>query len=84
MPVELLKELTFCVGRGSEPLCNVCWEVCVLCDLPGSARCCFERVCLQLCHLMSLPSAGSWFGNAETKRRYIGVMMLTLTPRYVL
>ncbi|XP_009947519.1 PREDICTED: serine protease HTRA2, mitochondrial-like, partial [Leptosomus discolor] len=22
----------------------------------------------------------SWFGNAETKRRYIGVMMLTLTP----
>nr|XP_047911750.1 serine protease HTRA2, mitochondrial isoform X2 [Anser cygnoides] len=23
---------------------------------------------------------GSWFGNAETKRRYIGVMMLTLTP----
>ncbi|KFP78165.1 hypothetical protein N310_03091, partial [Acanthisitta chloris] len=21
----------------------------------------------------------SWFGNAETKRRYIGVMMLTLT-----
>ncbi|XP_010221629.1 PREDICTED: serine protease HTRA2, mitochondrial-like [Tinamus guttatus] len=23
----------------------------------------------------------SWFGNAEAKRRYIGVMMLTLTPR---
>ncbi|XP_065490261.1 serine protease HTRA2, mitochondrial isoform X2 [Caloenas nicobarica] len=23
---------------------------------------------------------GSWFGNTETKRRYIGVMMLTLTP----
>ncbi|NWR45703.1 HTRA2 protease, partial [Regulus satrapa] len=22
----------------------------------------------------------SWFGNSETKRRYIGVMMLTLTP----
>lgn len=55
----------------------------MLCDSPGSARCCFECVCLQPCHLMSLPSAGSWFGNAETKRRYIGVMMLTLTPRYV-
>ncbi|XP_075705015.1 serine protease HTRA2, mitochondrial-like [Rhinoderma darwinii] len=26
-------------------------------------------------------SQGSWFGRAEVKQRYIGVMMLTLTPR---
>lgn len=27
---------------------------------------------------------GSWFGTSGSKRRYIGVMMLTLTPRYEL
>lgn len=26
-------------------------------------------------------SQGSWFRDSDTKRRYIGVMMLTLTPR---
>lgn len=26
-------------------------------------------------------SQGSWFRDSNTKRRYIGVMMLTLTPR---
>lgn len=27
--------------------------------------------------------ADSWFGISGSQRRYIGVMMLTLTPRYV-
>lgn len=27
-------------------------------------------------------SQGSWFRDSDTRRRYIGVMMLTLTPRY--
>lgn len=26
-------------------------------------------------------SQGSWFPGSDTRRRYIGVMMLTLTPR---
>lgn len=26
-------------------------------------------------------SPGSWFPGSDTRRRYIGVMMLTLTPR---
>ncbi|KAG6931522.1 HtrA serine peptidase 2, partial [Chelydra serpentina] len=35
---------------------------------------------LGLLDLVPFPLAGSWFGSTEMKRRYIGVMMLTLTP----
>lgn len=51
----------------------------------GSAQHCSEHVCFPAMTfpVLSFPSPGSWFGNAETKRRYIGVMMLTLTPRYL-
>ena len=34
--------------------------------------------------LICLFITDSWFGTSGSKRRYIGVMMLTLTPRYEL
>lgn len=30
---------------------------------------------------VAFPVVESWFGGSEGRRRYIGVMMLTLTPR---
>lgn len=35
---------------------------------------------IKFSHLFSL-FEGAWFREAEAKQRYIGVMMLTLTPR---
>lgn len=47
--------------------------------------CIFHWVVLSSCSALTQPISAlpqdSWFRESETKRRYIGVMMLTLTPR---
>uniref|UniRef100_A0A8C3A4G5 Si:dkey-10b15.8 n=1 Tax=Cyclopterus lumpus TaxID=8103 RepID=A0A8C3A4G5_CYCLU len=72
-------------GNSGGPLINLDGEVIGINTMKVTAGISFaipsDRVTLFLDQ--AAKKKNSWFGESETKRRYIGVMMLTLTPSII-
>ncbi|XP_069601084.1 serine protease HTRA2, mitochondrial isoform X1 [Ranitomeya imitator] len=72
------------VGNSGGPLVNLDGEVIGINTLKVTAGISFAIPSDRLRRFLQQEerrSQGSWFGRSEVKQRYIGVMMLTLTPR---